>query len=250
MVTARHATAVTLLAGLFIAITLHGVMANPTGASIIFNETAGSPSSSPSSRADPRATITTINLNAVQQDQHWKAYVGNVSGRLSLDNADGFTIYDWELIGSVGGEVYVARNQSVDFTNVTCANSSNIAAENSFFSISQGARDSINSTYNESSHSQIVIGGNVNSPLAADSCPSTATYVNDSAQSMDGTQAFQAAILQDPDNNIIFTTLISDDEFGYDTSGSQNRTYDFQIIIPEADTGSATTYYFWTELDG
>ena len=245
----RTTTMVALVLAVF-ALTAYIVYADPTGASILTNESAGQPTSSPDSRADSRGTITTLRLDTVQQDQFWKAYVGNVTGSLSLDNADGFTIYDWSLSGSVAGEVYVSRAGSPDFTNLSCINNTILDQEHTFYDMTASAVDSINNTYNYTNHQAIVIGGF--GTISADSCRSTATYVNDTAQSIDGNQTFQAVILQDDTNsNAIFVTIIDDNTYGYDNNISFNKTYDFQIIVPESDTNTTpTTYYFWTELDG
>lgn len=217
--------------------------ADPVGASILANSTSGEPGAVAGNRSDARGTITTITIDALQQDQQWKAYVGNVSGRLSLDDADGSTIYDWELAGSIAGEVYVTRHSSIDFDNVSCASTANIASEQSFLNMTGTQSDSINSTYIHTSHAAFFVG---TQQIGADSCRSTATYVADSEQTMDGTQRFQALLLQDSSQSLVFATLIDDDATGYD-----GRTYDFQIIVPESDVNStSTTYYFFTELSG
>ncbi len=225
------------------------VEADPTGASILSNSTAGTPTSSPASRADARGTITTIVLNTLQQDQFWKAYVGNVSGRLSLDDAAGNTIYDWTLLGAISGEVYVSRYSSPTFTSLSCANDANVTSEQTYFGMSASASDNINNTYNYTNHKEVVVGGFGTIP--ADTCKSTATYVNDTPQSINGNQTFQSLILQDSSDRLIFVTLIDDDSYSFDNDITVNKTNDFQVIVPESATNSTpTTYYFWTELDG
>src|SRR4051812_34670706 len=84
-----------ILLVLALLITLSSVTALPTGATITTNSTAATPTPTASNRSDARGTITTIVINGLQQDQNWKAYVGNITGKLSLDNAAGLTIYDW-----------------------------------------------------------------------------------------------------------------------------------------------------------
>jgi len=112
------------------------VNAAPTGASIGNLSTEGSPNPTPDNRSDPKGTITTLIIDAVQQDQFWKAYVGNITGRLSLDNANGYTIYDWALSStSKTGRVYVSRYLAPAFDNVTCANAGNVSAEHEYFNM-------------------------------------------------------------------------------------------------------------------
>lgn len=224
------------------------VNAAPTGASVGNLSTEGSPNPTPDNRSDPKGTITTLLIDAVQQDQFWKAYVGNITGRLSLDNANGYTIYDWALSStSKTGRVYVSRYLAPAFDNVTCANAGNVSAEHVYFNMSVNQSDNIANTFNYSSHSAFTVG---TQPFNANTCNSTATYVNDSRQTMDGSQDFQEVILQDSANNIIFMTILSTG-VGYD-----NETYDFQLIVPESYlSGGAlrpayTTYYFFTELSG
>lgn len=230
------------LLGLFVVVSYMSI-ADPTGATILTNSTSGTPSSTAGNRTDERGTITTLTLDSLQQDQQWKAYVGNVSGRLSLDNAGGFTIYDWTLSGSIAGEVYVSRYSSPTFSNVSCANIGNISLEHGFYNMTLTQSDSINSTFNYTLHDAFFVGSQ---SITADSCRSTATYINSAAQTMDGSQAFQELILMDSSNRLVFVTIISDNTAGYD-----NSEYDFQMIVPENDVNStSTTYYFFTELDG
>ena len=61
-----------------------------------------------------RGTITTAIINATQQDQRWKGYVGNVSGILTLDDTNGNTLYDWSMVGfTLTGEVYASRENAL-----------------------------------------------------------------------------------------------------------------------------------------
>ena len=245
MTTDRRVTALLLLLVLAIA-GARLAIADPTGASILSNETAGSPSATAGNRSDAGGTITTLTLNSVQQDTRWKAYVGNVSGRLSLDNAAGSTIYDWELSGAIAGEVYVTRYSTVTFSNLSCANSGNISAESTYMNMTLSQADGLNRTFNYTDHRAITIGTVPPVSISADSCPSTATYVNDTRQNMSATQDYDEVLLQDPSSRVVFATIIDDDSNGYD-----NSPYDFQLIIPEnAANATPTTYYFFTELDG
>jgi hypothetical protein len=241
---ARNLAAVTMIIVIIAAISLQFATAEPTGASVDSNSTAGSPTSSPDSLTDPRGTITTIVLSSLQQDQYWKAYVGNITGQLSLDDASGNTIYDWALASvNKSGEVYVSRYNAITWSNISCINLSVLNAEMTFFGMAPTSSDSINNTYNYTSHAAVQVG---TTTLSANSCRSTATYRSDVRQAMDGSQRFQALIIQDNANaRAVYMTVVNNSFTGFD-----NRTYDFQIIIPEASTGSATTYYFFTELSG
>jgi hypothetical protein len=237
---ALAATAALLLLSLYAGY----VSAAPGGASIIFNETAGVPTTTPSNRSDARGTITTIILDSVQQDQQWKAYVGNITGKLSLDDAAGNTIYDWALAGvNKSGEVYVTRHASPNWANISCASASNITVEEEFHNMTATQTDSISSTFSVLSHAAFYVG---TTPIGNNTCPSTATYVSSLAQTLDGTQVFQELILRDNADQIIFTTLVTGNYSGFD-----DLSYDFQIIVPESDVKTEPTlYYFFTELSG
>ncbi len=217
----------------------------PQGANIVSSGQESQPSSPPDNRSDDGGTINVLVLNTVQQNPGWKAYVGNVTGRLTLDDADGYTIYDWALAAnSIQGEVYVSRNSSITWSNISCASSSVISSEESYLGKNPADPDSINNTFNYTVHKAMQVG--VNS-ISQDSCRSTATYVNDSRQSMSNTSLFQEILLQDQNNVLIYATFIDQDSPSY--KNLTNHTYDFQLIVGEDETASTpTTYYFYLEI--
>lgn len=213
----------------------------PTGATLSNISTVGAPVRTPGNRTDARGTLTTLIFDVIQQDQYWKAYVGNISGRLTLDNPSGFTIYEWALAGvNKSGEVYVSRASNIDFESIFCANDLNISGAHVFFNMTDSQADNINKTFNYTSHSGFYVGS---TQFSANACKSTATYVNDAAQTMNGNQKFQEILLMDGANHLVYTTIIGS-SVGYD-----NSTYDFQIIVPDSGIRvTPTTYYFYTEL--
>jgi hypothetical protein len=229
-----------LVCALFLAARLAN--AAPTGASIVSNTTVGAPSYSPGNLTTSRGTITTVILNSIQQDQNWKAYVGNITGRLVLDDASSFTIYEWPLSVSKQGEVYLSRASSPDFTNVSCADTGNITVEEAFHNMTTTQVDNINRTFNYTNHSAFFVG---TVSISANTCKTTATYVNDTVQNMSSTNtSFQQILLQDNASNIIIVTLVNSSRLGYD-----NQSYDFQVIVPESAIKlTPTPYYFWTEI--
>jgi hypothetical protein len=223
-------------------LTIQAALALPGGAGVENISATSAATRAPGSRDDPRATITTIILNAVQQDQYWKAYVGNISGKLSLDDAVGNTIYDWSITTSKNGQVFVSRGNTVNFANLSCVNSSNLNNENTFFSF--GASDNVNVTFGQTSHGSIAILGTTQ-VIAQNTCNSTATYLNNVSQTMNGNQKFQEILLQDDGTNVVYATIIDANTTGFD-----GKAYDFQMIVPEKASGAATSYYFYTQLTG
>jgi hypothetical protein len=214
----------------------------PGGASITSNVTAGTPSTTPANRTDARGTITTIILSGTQQDQYWKGYVGNVTGKLSLDDASGNTLYDWALSVDKAGEVYISRYASPTFSNVSCANASSILGEEGFFGMTTTQADGINKTFNITNHQAFLVGSIA---ISSNSCDSLNTFRNDTWQNITAASNhyFQEILLADISSRLIFTTIINATITGFD-----NQQYDFQIVVPESVVNSSTTYFFFTEL--
>lgn len=222
--------------------------ADPAGASITNLSTDFGPSGSSDSRTDPGGTITTISVDVTQQNSGWKAYIGNLSGRLVLRNSDGQSIYEWSVEDSnLGGNIFVTRASSVNWTPIGCANNSEILAEDVVLGLSSSSVDSINGTFNYSVHDEMDIGAVT---IVADSCNSTATYVNGSAQVINGTNSisFQEILLHDG-TNLVYATVVDQDSFGYDANVTHNRTYDFQLIVAENKSDSVGhAYYFYADI--
>ncbi|MGV8141647.1 MAG: hypothetical protein ACP5NW_04370, partial [Candidatus Woesearchaeota archaeon] len=106
---------------------------------------------------DTKGTITTITLSATQQDYKWKAYVGNVSGKLALANAAGTAIYDWNT-GTPRGEVYISRFSNINWNTINCADQSSINTEQAGLGMSSSAMDNINATFNYTTHASFDVG--------------------------------------------------------------------------------------------
>jgi hypothetical protein len=223
--------------------------ADPAGASITDNATV-SGASSPTSRADAGGTITTMIINATQQNPAWKAYVGNISGSLKLSDSSGFSIYEWSLnVSVVTGEVYATRASSPEWSNITCANRTTvISTEQTNLSMASGDNDNINFTFSENIHDALEVAGTLIGP---NNCSSIATYVNGTAQTYNSTSRpdFQELLLED-NTNLIYVSILEIDAYSYNNNISLNRTNDFQMIVgDDASSAYHTTYYFFAELD-
>ena len=185
-------------------------------------------------------TITTILLNATTQNPHWKAYVGNVTGKLVLEDAGNYSIYEW-TITSVAGEVYVTRNSSVDWSNIACANSSHISQEETAMNHTSSADDSIINTFTRTTHKAFWTGA---VEFTQNECNHTLiTYVNDTPQA--STEKFQEILLWDG-FSIVYTALFENRTLGFDIG-----YYDFQMLVPEKGWEgpvTSTPYYFYVEL--
>ncbi|MFC2135541.1 hypothetical protein ACFLTH_13085 [Bacteroidota bacterium] len=223
-----------------LAIDMQFIMGQPVGANIAFNESVNV---TPAPGAEIRTaggSFTTLVLNVTQQTPRWKAYVGNVSGDLVLADGSNLKIYDWD-VATITGEVYASRNDSITWGSIKCLNNSILASEESYLNISTDGVDSINRTFNETTHKFMWIGGTL---IANSSCRAIATYVNDTAQAPSESATFQEVLLEDG-TNLIYATIIESDESGYDV----NKTFDFQMIVAEDEFAAAPTpYYFYAEI--
>ncbi len=214
--------------------------AQPTGVDIDFNDT-DIPVLDPASEiTTPGGSFTTLVLSGTFQTPRWKAYVGNITGGVTLTDTGGSTIYDWTL-DTISGQVYVSRNNSVDWGSIGCVSEQGIAAEQSFLNISDSSADSINRTFNNSIHRGFFVGTTF---IANSTCRAIATYVDDTPQAPSEEATFQEILLEDSSGNLVFTTILESAATGYDSSA-----YDFQLIVPENPIAvTPTTYYFYAEI--
>jgi hypothetical protein len=212
----------------------------PTGVDIIYNETQSITPEPSAELTTAGGTFTTLVLSGTFQTPRWKAYVGNVTGRLALEDSQSRTIYDWDLV-TVSGQVYVTRHNNIAWDTISCASEQTILDEQTHLNILTTSTDSINNTFNETIHRSLFIG---TKNIEESTCRAIATYVEDTKQPASVDATFQEILLQDSANNLIFTTIVEQAATGYDSN-----PYDFQLIVPENPTSSEpTTYYFYAEI--
>jgi hypothetical protein len=218
------------------------VYAFPSAPTIQYISNSSAAASLVNRTQDMQGTITTIILSANQQDFKWKAYVGNVTGKVALDDANGKTIYDWNLGTAGGGEVYVSRFSNINWASIACVNQTTIDSEDAGLGISASAGDSINATFNytNTNHRSFNVG-----VIPISSCRAAATYVNDTAQNLVSTALFQEILLMDTAHSeMVYSTLIESGQKGFDSA-----QHDFQLLVAENESATAPTpYFFWVEL--
>lgn len=185
-------------------------------------------------------SFTTIILSSETQNLKWKAYAGNVTGVLTLDDSGDYSIYRWSLT-TFTGEVYASRNVSVLWSSIRCANSTHITREETKMNHTTTHPDSINKTFSQTLHRQFYVGS---TNIAQSTCRSTFTWVNDTAQTPSITAPYQEVVLYDT-RGLVYTTFIDDNMQGFNY-----KDYDFQMIVPERGVGGYTNtrYYFYMEL--
>jgi len=230
---------------LYFALIWAGVsMADPQATTITNLSTDLGPTKTIQNRTDPGGSITTMNFDSVNQNEDWKAYVGNITGALVLQNALGDSIYEWLLdASSFSGAIYVTRGEALNWSALKCANRDNISNEET--TLNMLAISNITRTFNYSVHKQLVTSITAVPSIAANTCNSTATFVNDTMQVIDATASFQEVLLSD-ESSLIYATFIDQDDMGFNwDDGANNATYDFQMILPD---DSSTLYYFYADI--
>ena len=230
---------IVLLCGLSFYLT-HAI---PEGASITSNSTDTGPTKTPDSRSDLGGRIITLVLNLEQQNNAWKAYVGNITGTYVLQNSNNYSIYEWPLGATIEGEMYVSRSNSVNFSNgaISCATNAEMVTEQNFFGMSGTDTDNINNTFNSTNHTSFDVGTN---SIGQNTCRAIALWINDTSQTPSPSAVFQEVALHDG-SNFVYAGLINNDQTGFDNT----TTYDFQSIIAENRTSATgTAYYFYVEL--
>ena len=209
--------------------------------------------------------IFTINLEGISQNSRWKGFVGNVTGKLTLDDANDYTIYDWTVSTSISGEVYATRaSGTINWTNISCAND-NVTHWENYVLNHTNANDNISVTFNDTDNSEFYVGNVI---IGANTCPTINLHVNDTSDLNDD---FEQILLYDGNKgavengginstnntyykNLVYAAIIEEDAWGYRNNGTNTSpmaTYDFQMIVPEvglSSWASSTPYYFYVEL--
>ncbi len=246
------------------------VYATPIGPTvIIWGNTTKNATQSTKVNASINGTLTpggyifTAGLTSIQKNSRWKAYVGNVTGTLVLDDADDNTIFQWSLGTSFSGNVLATRaSGNINWSGINCtwiyegsrryneSNRSAEEAENAALSHTS-KNDNITATFSKANHSSIQIGGIT---IGKNDCFSLQTRQKDNEQvfSDSNNANFTEVILYDAafnksGGNIVYQTKIENDITGY----RSDSTYDFQMMLPEnglASWASSTAYYFYVEL--
>ncbi len=190
--------------------------------------------------------IGEFSVNSTSQNLRWKAFLGNISGKFTLDDPEGSTVFDW-TISAITGRIYATSNYSaMSWSTVNCSNVTSLEWENDRFNHTN-PDDNITKTFNASinstddnltvsgSHAEFYVAGRL---MVGNTCPTLNTYNTSSAQD----DVFEEIALYDG-NSVIYAAILEDDETGY--NGNQ---YDFQMIVPENALSGTTAYYIYVEI--
>jgi hypothetical protein len=230
------------------------LFAEPTGPNQINESPAQSRgTNSPYTLNAEAGNISALSVDATTVTQSWQGYYGNITGAITLDNTENYTMYDWAQ-ANPQGEIYASNSSTVTWASIKCVNFTapnqgagsegvNLSSLEATYGMNSWDPDGINETfkYTYVDASGFYVGSvTINTD---DRCPLTYTYVNDTSQ----TSVFKEVLLTD-NVSIVFTTLIEQNAYGFIT----NETHDFQILVGEdGHQGSAgtTPYYFFAEIE-
>jgi hypothetical protein len=197
--------------------------------------------------------ITSLVLTAIGQTKAWQGYYGNVSGTITLDDAQNFTFYNWSS-AEPQGQIYATLNSSITWSSVDCfeyidgvfANRTTI--EN-YYGIQTDDPDGINETFNDTNHPSFTVGSRTMT-----GCPTTYVFQSDNGQRAN----FVNVLLYDNTSAVnstgwIYTSIIENDQAGVTTDLAcyNGAPCDFQILVNDDGHGTdtaTTLYYFWVEL--
>lgn len=191
--------------------------------------------------------IATINMTVNVQDPKWKAFVGNTTGSFTLSDAVGSTIYSWPT-ASTTGRIYSTRNgTTINWPSIVCANLTTLGNESlaMILNATTAPTDNLTQTFNCNSASCTLNNGAFfvgQTFIAANTCPSLYTYVNNATQS----SFFQEVPLYTAPSLIYETPIQSPAPVGYN-----GQNWNFQMLVPENGTvgfNSSTAYYLYVEL--
>ena len=231
-----------IILGIFLSLIMLLSAANPVGPNSVVsvsNETKSSTTSAAFFNISG-GYIAALNLSATIQNTRWKAFVGWVNGKFTLDDAGGATIYDWTLSVTTG-RVYSTRDGStIEWASIACADrATNLKTEEINMFHTNNSGDNITKTFQMGTHNPFWVAGH---SFSANQCPTLNTYIGNVSQDTD----FEEMALYDS-TSIIYATILENDLAGYD-----GQTYDFQMLVPENGSQGftgATPYYLYVELD-
>jgi hypothetical protein len=196
--------------------------------------------------------VTALFINSTRVTNRWQGYYGNISGVITLDDANNNTLYNWQ-IASPQGEIYASNGTTdgtVAWSRIFCVNYTNnmsagqpiVQAFNGtdlerMIGAGMGDRDNHNATFNSTFTGSFQVGSiTINS---GSGCRQTNLFSNDNYQTTD----FGEVLLTD-NVSIIYTAILEQDAIGF-----QGAPVDFQLIVGEnGDQAGTRTYYFFVEL--
>ena len=174
--------------------------------------------------------VTQLTINTTILTERWQGYYGNISGKVTLDDANGYTMYDWSAGSGFApvGEIYAANQSISSWGDVVCLNLTgngvvgqdgpNTTILETMYGMDVDDADGVDETFTGTK--DIVIG-----TTTLTSCPATNMYVNNVSQSA----LWNETLLLE--NNTAVSTVIFAAQTEQNANGFNNQTWDFQMIV-------------------
>ena len=241
-----------------LSIFVHGLTSNPEGPETLTRGLSENGfTNTPKMTLAEAGNITSLIILGRSQTQAWQGYYGNITGYLSLDDANNWTMYDWYL-AEPQGEIIASRQSSIDWVNVNCLNytstwSVSDEENDSAVHILAQEEDGINETFNDTIAGYFTKGAlfrdiSLGTNTISRACWATNTYTND----VMGAYDFIEVILQDESGgDAIYLTVIEDNVNNSEGErpGFNNQSHDFQIMVPvdghDGRDFSVNYYFCW-----
>lgn len=215
---------------IMLAIFLQTALADPNG----MTTTAGTPTAKgffPSGTTNATGGLTrNINISTVTQTTAWQGFFGDITGNVTLSDSSGDTLYRWNW-SIADGTLFATQASAVNFANISAVNTCSIDQN-----ITGTDSDRVNNTFTASSNSQFIIAGIT---IAANSACRTNTYINNATQST----RFEEIIVTANGATPIYASKIENNIQGFD-----GNTHDYQMLVPDSQNSTTTTYYFYAEF--
>jgi hypothetical protein len=234
--------------------------AQPFGAGVVNGTPSRASANSAGNATAYAGNVTELTISGDSITGSWQGYFGNVSGSITLENANGQALYNWTL-ASPQGEVYSSTNSTIAWGSIQCFNYTangtlgtggetagatnlgglNLTTLETRFNIDVADADGVNETFYLKNHDQFFTNS---LQFSADECQSTRVY----GPSGGTDQQFEEVLLYEPTTtSVVFASILEQDLTGFN-SGTQ----DFEMLVLEDGHNgnvAATTYFFFVELD-
>lgn len=176
--------------------------------------------------------VTALNIDGDSITNVWQGYFGTITGGILLDNADGFSMYEWDVVNAQG-EIMATREIISDWSKVNCSKQTEIYWEEYRLNIPNSSTQGINDTFLNTTHPSFDIGTNVLS-----GCRSTLTD-NSTAEKV----VFWNIILNTNSTTSVYVGIIDNEVIGFNGSA-----VDYQLLLPTNQTTGLAKYNFYLDL--
>jgi len=175
---------------------------------------------------------TPLYIDGTSSTTIWQGLFGTVSGGIILDDAEGATLYDWDVVDA-NGEVMATRYLISDWSTVSCMNQTEIYEEEYRLGIPNSSTEGINDTYQNITHPAFEVGLKLLS-----GCRSTLTD-----NSTDDEVVFWNVLLNVNSTVTVYVGIIDNNVIGFN-----NTLIDYQLLVPTNRTTGYATYNLYLDL--